>query len=71
MRCETEIGAWTLDEATLVLGRTWERMISEGQDPFEIQNSEFRIQNFRSVKNDPRRKVKKADLAKLGIQVNK
>lgn len=33
--CETEIGAWALDETCLVVGRHIEKAIHEGKDPFD------------------------------------
>lgn len=34
MQFETEIAAWALDEACLVLGRRFENMLNEGMNPF-------------------------------------
>lgn len=61
MRCETDLGAWVLDETVLTLGRTWERMISDGKDPF----AKKRQVRYPSIKNDPRKRVKKMDLSKV------
>jgi len=39
VQLETEIGAWALDEACLVIGRRFENMLSEGKNPFSDQSS--------------------------------
>lgn len=33
-RLETELAAWALDEACLVVGRKFENMLNEGKNPF-------------------------------------
>jgi hypothetical protein len=34
LNLETEIGAWSLDEACLMIGRRFEKELQEGKDPF-------------------------------------
>jgi hypothetical protein len=41
MQLETEIGAWALDEACLMIGRKFENMLNEGKDPFSRQSTGF------------------------------
>lgn len=32
---ETEIGAWVFDEACLLIGRKFEKLLNDGKNPFE------------------------------------
>lgn len=55
MQLETEIAAWALDEACLVIGRRFDNMLSNGEDPFSDQLSVSSNQKFASA---PKRKIK-------------
>jgi hypothetical protein len=64
MQLETEIGAWALDEACLMIGRKFENMLNEGKDPFSDQLSVGSQQGFASV---PKRNIKKVkDVNSIG-----
>jgi hypothetical protein len=54
MQFETEIAAWALDEACLVIGRKFENMLNEGKNPFDMQMGKG--QKFASA---PKRNIKK------------
>jgi len=54
MQFETEIAAWALDEACLVVGRKYENMLNEGKNPFDQMTS--KNQKFASA---PKNRVKK------------
>ena len=57
MQLETEIAAWALDEACLMIGRKFENMLNEGKSPFEGQLTEQgKRQSFASA---PKRLIKK------------
>jgi len=56
MQFETEIAAWALDEACLVIGRKFENMLNEGKNPFEQMTG--KNQKFASA---PKRKIKKVN----------
>jgi hypothetical protein len=58
MGLSTDLGAWSLDEACLVAGRTIEKLVNEGKDPFSDQLADG-SRNFRSAKGAGRRIKKK------------
>lgn len=39
MQLETEIAAWALDEACLMIGRRFENALNEGKNPFGVSNN--------------------------------
>jgi hypothetical protein len=56
MQLETEIAAWALDEACLMIGRKFENMLNDGKNPFSEQLTVNSDQKFASA---PKRFVKK------------
>lgn len=57
---QTDLGRWYLDEACLVTGRSIQKKIDEGKDPFE---SGVKSESFRSAKGQ---KIKKVRIKKDG-----
>jgi hypothetical protein len=56
---ETEIGAWALDEACLVIGRKFENSFNEGKNPFtDTLPSPNGSGRYRSAANAKMRRVK-------------
>jgi hypothetical protein len=54
---QTELGCWYLDEACLVIGRRFQKMIDEGKDPFAHEGA-VKSGTFRSAKGRKIKKVK-------------
>jgi hypothetical protein len=48
LHLETELAAWMLDEACLVVGRQFQHEIDQGRDPF-VNNSAPPGQRYRSI----------------------
>jgi len=55
LNLETDIAAWALDEACLVIGRKFENILNKGESPFEDTALSAK-QGFASA---PKRKIKK------------
>lgn len=53
---QTDLGRWYLDEACLITGRSIEKQLNEGKDPFVQEN--IKAGNFRSAKGLVKKKVK-------------
>lgn len=60
---ETEIAAWALDEACLMIGRKYENMLNDGKNPFH-QSSVSGGQSYAPV---PRREIKSMKIPENGV----
>lgn len=50
MQLETEIAAWALDEACLMIGRKFENLLNEGKNPFaDTQMGRSEAQSYAPV----------------------
>ena len=56
MNLETEIAAWALDEACLLVGRKFENLLNEGKNPFSDQSPVISKRGYASA---PKRLIKK------------
>lgn len=63
MNLETEMAAWALDEACLLVGRKFENMLNNGNNPF----GQSEMNNKRGYANAPKRLIKKKNFEELGI----
>lgn len=62
---ETDLAKWALDEACLMVGRTYESALQEGKDPFK-GSAAVNSKKYASV---PKTKIKKVkSLAEIGIR---
>jgi len=62
---ETDLAKWTLDEACLLTGRTYESAFQEGKDPFK-GSANAPKEKFAAA---PKRKIKQVKyLAEIGIR---
>ena len=53
---ETELAAWALDEACLLIGRKFENMLNDGKNPFDQLVKGEPVKDFASA---PKNKIKK------------
>lgn len=58
MQLETEIAAWALDEACLMIGRKFENLLNEGKNPFNDQLSVSDKQGYAPVAKGNIKKIK-------------
>lgn len=56
LELETDIAAWALDEACLVIGRRFENMLNEGKNPF--QNTPSGKQQYAPMANGAIKRIK-------------
>jgi hypothetical protein len=62
---ETDLAKWTLDEACLLTGRTYESALQEGKDPFKGAANAPK-EKFAPA---PKRKIRKVkSLAEIGVR---
>lgn len=65
MQLETEIAAWALDEACLMIGRKFENMFNEGKNPFSgVSTSPSGKQDYAPV---PKRGIRRMKIPESGI----
>lgn len=63
---ETELAKWALDEACLIIGRTFENALQEGKNPFELTGEKKKVKGqFASAPKHRVHKIK--SLAEIGI----
>lgn len=58
LHLETEMAAWALDEACLLVGRKYENMLNEGKNPFSDLSGP-KVEGRRSYASAPKRLIKK------------
>ena len=63
MNLESDLAAWALDEACLMIGRKFENLLSNGINPL----GQSEINNKRGYANAPKRLIKKKNFEELGI----
>lgn len=64
---ETELANWALDEACLMVGRTYESALQNGKDPFKDAGPKAQVKG--KYAPAPKRKIKKVkSLAEIGIR---
>jgi len=65
MQLETEIAAWALDEACLVIGRKFENMLNDGKNPFsDASKVEGQRSSYAPVANG---NIKKMQIPASGV----
>lgn len=67
VKFETELAKWALDEACLMVGRTFESALQEGKNPFELTGEKKKEKGkFASAPKHRIEKIK--SLAEIGIR---
>ena len=64
MQLETEIAAWALDEACLIVGRRYENMLNEGKNPF---SNSSKVEGQKSYAPVPKKGMKRMKIPENGI----
>jgi len=63
---ETELARWALDEACLVIGRTFESAMQEGKNPFELVGEKKTVKG--KYASAPKHRIQKIkSLSEIGI----